>query len=130
MDTAVAVKPRAKPLAKSTYYDDACRAMAQADTVDEVAEINNEAIGMEAYAKRAKNKDLEIQSRRIRFKSTRRIGQMMELQRAAIGLAKRGPGKKRGSDADPQIPRLEDAESEGRAGKPRRSRRKDCAGHR
>jgi N6-adenosine-specific RNA methylase IME4 len=97
-------------VAKLTYYDEACRALAQACSVDEVAEINNFAAGMEAYARRAKNKRLEIQSRNIRFKSTRRVGQLIGLQAATVGLSKPGEhgGRKRkidGSRADPSIQR-------------------------
>jgi ParB family chromosome partitioning protein len=57
---------------------------------------------MEAYARRAKNKQLEIQSRDIRFKSTRRIGQLITLQAATVGLAK---GElRRGLQASPREP--------------------------
>lgn len=99
-------------VAKLTYYDEACRALAQAHSVDEVAEINNAAAGMEAYARRAKNKQLEIQAREIRFKSTLRVGQLIDLQRATVGLAKPGrPKKKIGSVTDPisKLPSLDDA---------------------
>ena len=42
MDQAVTLA-RPLPVAALTYYDAACRALAQAHSVDEVAEINNEA---------------------------------------------------------------------------------------
>src|SRR5258706_1582100 len=80
-------------VAKLTFYDEACRALAKASTVDEVAQINNEAIGMRAYARQAKNKQLEIESGEIRFKASRRIGQLIALQKASVGLAKPGPKK-------------------------------------
>jgi DNA N-6-adenine-methyltransferase (Dam) len=82
------------------FYDDAERRLAEADGIDEVAQINNEAAGMEAYARRAKNKTLEIRARRIRFKATRRIGALIELQRVKFGLAK-PPGKKIGLSKNP-----------------------------
>lgn len=88
------------------YYDDACRSLQQADRVDEFVEIKDDAGGMEAYARRAKNKELEILSRKIRFKSIRRIGQLIELQKATVGLAKgaREKGTTRGKQSPASAP--------------------------
>jgi N6-adenosine-specific RNA methylase IME4 len=80
------------------YYDKACRALAKAHSVDEVAEINNEAIGMKAYARQAKNKQLEMEATEIRFRASRRIGQLIALQKATVGLAKGTRGTIRGKD--------------------------------
>lgn len=70
-------------------YDAACRALAAAKSVDEVKEIHNQAEAMRAYAKQAKNKQLEIDASEIRFRAERRIGELMAAQREA-GLLKAG----------------------------------------
>jgi hypothetical protein len=93
-DTLPAI-PTKQPLA---YYDDACRAVALAKNVDEVLELLSEAEGMKAYARQAKNKDLEIDAAEIRFRATRRLGQMMQAQKATVGLAKGTRGQLRGKD--------------------------------
>src|SRR5258708_3945171 len=95
-------------VAKLTFYDEACRALAKASTVDEVAQINNEAIGMRAYARQAKNKQLEIEAGEIRFRATRRIGQLVALQKATVGLAK-GGGDHRGKQNPGALPSLLEA---------------------
>jgi hypothetical protein len=49
------------------YYEAACRALAKAKSVDEAKDIRNVAIAMKAYARRAKNKDLEADAVEIRL---------------------------------------------------------------
>jgi phage N-6-adenine-methyltransferase len=88
------------------YYDDACRAVALAKSVDEVQELRGMAEGMRAYARQAKNKALEIDASEIRFRAERRLGQMIAAQKATVGLAKRGLGKKSGGNNPPQISSL------------------------
>lgn len=85
-----------------TYYDEACRAVARVKEVDEISQLRNVAEGMRAYARQAKNKQLEIDATEIRFRAERRLGQLMMLQKATVGLAKRGPSKKRGVINTPQ----------------------------
>jgi hypothetical protein len=94
-------------VAKLKFYDEACRALGSANTVDEVAQINNEAVGMQAYARQAKNKLLELESGEIRFKATRRIGQLIALQKASVGLAKGGGD--RGKKSPGGVPTLNEA---------------------
>jgi phage N-6-adenine-methyltransferase len=67
-------------------YDAACRALAAAKSVDEVKEIHNQSEAMRAYAKQAKNKQLEIDASEIRFRAERRIGELMASQRETVGL--------------------------------------------
>lgn len=69
-------------------YDAACRALSAAKSVDEVKEIHNQSEAMRAYAKQAKNKQLEIDASEIRFRAERRIGELMASQRDAGLMAK------------------------------------------
>ena len=77
-------------------YDAACRAIAEAHSVDEVKEIRDTAIALKAYARQAKNKDLEAEAAAIRLRAERGIGQLMEAQRGAGLLSKGTPGPGRG----------------------------------
>jgi N6-adenosine-specific RNA methylase IME4 len=69
-------------------YDAACRALAEAKAVDEVKEVRNEAIAIVAYAKQAKNRDLEANAVAIRMRATRRLGEMIQAQKETVGLNK------------------------------------------
>lgn len=83
-------------------YEAACRAIAEAASVDEVKEIRNTGEAMRAYAKQAKNRNLEIQAAEIRFRAERRIGELMAMQRETVGLSVGGrPTEKTGSQTDP-----------------------------
>jgi phage N-6-adenine-methyltransferase len=86
--------PVDQPVAALTYYEDACRAVAQAKKVDEVSKLRDVAEGMRAYARQAKNKQLEIEAAEIRFRAERRLGQLIEMQRPMVGLAKGTRGQK------------------------------------
>jgi N6-adenosine-specific RNA methylase IME4 len=85
-------------------YDAACRALAAAKSVDEVREIRSTAEALRAYARQAKNREMEIDAAEIRLRAERRLGELMAAQRHTVGLNKgvrlsgRGSG---GSDADP-----------------------------
>jgi phage N-6-adenine-methyltransferase len=90
-------------------YDAACRAVAEAKSVDEVKSVRDQAEAMRAYAKQAKNKQLEIDASEIRFRAERRIGELMGAQRETVGL---NSGKLlRGSEPDPRasLPTLSEA---------------------
>jgi phage N-6-adenine-methyltransferase len=83
-------------------YDAACRAIAAAKSVDEVKELHNQSEAMRAYAKQAKNKQLEIDASEIRFRAERRIGELMAAQKGSAGLNAGGrPSEKTGSKTDP-----------------------------
>ena len=71
-------------------YDAACRALAEARSVDEVREILNVAEAQRAYAKMAKNRNLEADAFEIRKRAERRLGDMMQAQRETVGAAKPG----------------------------------------
>ena len=69
-----------------TKYDAACRAIAEAATVDEVKHFHDEAKAIAAYARQAKNRDLEAQCVEIRMRATRRLGELMREQKRTVGL--------------------------------------------
>lgn len=67
-------------------YDEACRALAAAKSVDEVREISSAADALRAYARQAKNRTLEIDAAEIRIRAERRVGELIEAQRDSVGL--------------------------------------------
>jgi hypothetical protein len=91
-------------------YDAACRALAEAKAVDEVKDILDAAVAMKAYAKQAKNRDLEADAVEIRMRATRRLDQLRQAQKETIGLATGGEHGGRagldGSRKDPSIVRV------------------------
>lgn len=96
-------------------YDAACRAIAAARNVDEVKKIRDVSFAMKAYARQAKNHDMEADAIEIRMRATRRMDQMRQEQKATIGLAKgareKGVGKRgnAGSTRPRVVPTLSDA---------------------
>jgi len=71
-------------------YEAACRALSEAKSVDEAKDFRNKAEAMRAYARQAKNKQMEIDASEIRFRAERRIGELMAAQRDAGLLANGG----------------------------------------
>ena len=71
-------------------YDAACKALAAARSTDEVLKIRGASSAMKAYAKQAKNRQLELDAIEIRTRAERRCGELMEAQRASEGLNKGG----------------------------------------
>lgn len=72
-------------------YEAACRAVADAASIDEAKEFRDQGEAMRAYAKQAKNKQLEVQAAEIRIRAERRIGELMAAQRDAGGLRQGNP---------------------------------------
>ena len=69
-----------------TKYNEACRLIAEAKAVDEVKEIRDRAVAMAAYARQAKNRDMEADAAEIRMRATRRLGEMVREQKRGLGL--------------------------------------------
>lgn len=78
------------PATELARYDAARRALEAAAAVDEVLEIKNEAVAWAAYARQAKDRELEIKATHIRFRAERRLGELILAQKATVGLAKGG----------------------------------------
>ena len=92
-------------------YDAACLALANAKDVDEVRQIRSASAALAAYARIAKNKQLEADAAEIRIRAERRVGEMMAAQRATVGLAKGAllRGTKLVPRDQPEPPTLADA---------------------
>ena len=95
------------------HYDAACRALAEAKSVDDVKDIRDKSEAIRAYAKQAKNKQLEVDAAEIRIRAERRLGEMIAAQRDAGLLSKGAAGEgaaKRGSQENPRsLPTLAEA---------------------
>jgi hypothetical protein len=79
--------------ASLALYDTACKALAEARSIDEAKDIRDHAIAWAAYARQAKNRDLEADAVEIRMRATRRLDEMRQAQATTVGLAKGGGGK-------------------------------------
>jgi hypothetical protein len=62
---------------RMVIYDEACRLLSQAHTIDEVKEFRDKMEAMRAYARQILNRDAEIHASEIRVRAERRLGQML-----------------------------------------------------
>jgi N6-adenosine-specific RNA methylase IME4 len=67
-------------------YERACAAIAAAKNIDEAKHILDASVAMRAYAKQARNRDLEANAVEIRMRATRRLDEMRQAQAATVGL--------------------------------------------
>jgi hypothetical protein len=80
-------------------YDAACKALAEAVSVDEVLLIHDEARALAACARIAKNRDAEADAVVLRLRAVRRLDELRQAQKVTVGLNRgaAGGGKKTGS---------------------------------
>ena len=69
-------------------YDKVCRAVRKLNTVDEVDGIIARAEAVRAYAKQARNRQLELDAAEIRIRAERRLGELMQGAARTFGKAK------------------------------------------
>jgi N6-adenosine-specific RNA methylase IME4 len=79
-------------------YDAACRAVAEAKSVNEVLQIHDHHRALAACARVAKNRDMVADAVEIQMRAARRLGQLMQAQKDTVGLNQgaAGGGKKDG----------------------------------
>jgi len=73
-------------------YDAACRAIAEAKSVDEVMEIRDKAEAMRHYARQANNKTLEADAFEIRERAEGRLGDLIIVHKDTVGLNRGASG--------------------------------------
>jgi hypothetical protein len=72
-------------------YDSMCRAIAECYRVDEVKDIRDKAVALQAYARQAKNLDAERKACVVRMRAERRCGELlaaMPKQHGSRGIGK------------------------------------------
>jgi hypothetical protein len=76
-------------------YDEACRAIAECMSIDEVKDISDKAEAMRVYAIQAKNRQLEIDAAEIRMWAERRLGELL-IKAKEFGHLREGRPSKNG----------------------------------
>ena len=66
-------------------YDAMCRAIQEAYDVDEVKDMRDKAMALQAYARQAQNVEMERQACEIRLRAERRVGQLLKVMDKAKG---------------------------------------------
>jgi hypothetical protein len=79
-------------------YDDMCRAVAECHRVDEVKDIRDRTEALRAYAKQAKNRELEVQFAEVKVRAEIKCGELLK-DMAANGLRDQGNGGDRKSQS-------------------------------
>jgi hypothetical protein len=84
------------------HYDAMLHSIQQANQVDEVKEIRDRALALQAYMRQARNHEAERKVTEIRLRAERRTGQLLREQAAKSERPKGRPEK------DSEAPRLSD----------------------
>jgi hypothetical protein len=75
--------------------------LAEAKAVDDIVEIVGQANAVHAYARQAKNRQMEIDAAEIRIRAERRLGELMAAQKASVARRPRGVPSKIGVKKTP-----------------------------
>lgn len=75
---------------ESVRYDAMCRAIEAAHAIDEVKDIRDKVLAIEAYSHQARNKEAERRAAEIRIRAERKCGQLLIDMKAAGKFAKGG----------------------------------------
>ena len=73
-------------------YDAACRALAEASSLDEVKDVRGRMMALRAYARQAGNRQLEVDALRIRIRAERKLGELIAVAPKNGGTLRRGCG--------------------------------------
>jgi len=95
-----AVIAPAADLPALSFYDQARTALAQAKTLAEVNEIADRSAAVREYARRAKDRELQINAQEMVIRAERRLGEMVVYIKKTTGLHEGGRPKS-GSNSEP-----------------------------
>jgi hypothetical protein len=84
------VNDAASPL---RIFENARRAIAEAETVDRVKSILALATGLAAAARKASDREVEAEAQILKLEAARKLGQLMQAQKEAVGLNQGGRPK-------------------------------------
>lgn len=81
-------------------YDAACRAIAEAKSVDEVSEWIDKAAAVREYGRRIRNRQIEIDAIEIRVRAKKRRGEILAAMKASGQIRRGQPSKEISSASD------------------------------
>jgi N6-adenosine-specific RNA methylase IME4 len=87
-----------------SLYDTACKALAAAKDLGEVKDIADKAVALKEYARRAKDRELEVNAAELRIRAERRLGEMLSVEKAAGRIAEGRPAKAKNCADEEQFP--------------------------